>query len=108
MDRLLKPLIERSIEICDRLLNSCNLTTDDIDDIILVGGSTKLNLVHSMLEEHYHKELKESIDPCECVAYGAAKYGFYLSRGGENWLENTMISSESLPLMVKSKDIVCD
>ena len=107
MDRLLKPLIQQSIDICDRLLKSCNLRTDDIDDIILVGGSTKLNLVHSMLEEHYHKELNDSINPDECVAYGAAKYGFFLSGGGENWLENTMISSESLPLMVKSKEIVC-
>ena len=82
MDKLLKPMIQRSIEICDGLLKSCNKTAEDIDDIILVGGSSRLNLVHSMLEEHYHKELRESINPDECVAYGATKYGYFLSRGG--------------------------
>ena len=82
MDKLLKPMIQRSIAICDRLIQSLFMTAEDIDDIILVGGSSRLNLVHSMLEEHYHKELRESINPDECVAYGATKYGYFLSRGG--------------------------
>ena len=82
MDYLLRPMIQRSIAICDRLIQSLFMTAEDIDDIILVGGSSRLNLVHSMLEEHYHKELRESINPDECVAYGATKYGYFLSRGG--------------------------
>ena len=98
MDKLLKPMIQRSIEICDGLLKSCNKTAEDIDDIILVGGSSRLNLVHSMLEEHYHKELKESINPDECVAYGATKYGYFLSRGGENNLEDVATPAVSPPI----------
>ena len=82
MDYLLRPMIQRSIAICDRLIQSLFMTAEDIDDIILVGGSSRLNLVHSMLEEHYHKGLVESINPGECVAYGATKYGYFLSRGG--------------------------
>ena len=94
MDSLLKPMIQRSIDICDKLLVSCKKTKDDIDDIILVGGSSHLGLVHSMLENHYHKELIESIDPDECVAYGAAKYGYLLSKGGEN--DNQQIEMKSV------------
>jgi len=82
MDYLLRPMIQRSIAICDRLLISCHLTVDDIDNLVLSGGSSRLGLVHSMLEEHYHKGLVESINPGECVAYGATKYGYFLSRGG--------------------------
>ena len=82
MDELLRPMIQRSIAICDRLLISCHLTVDDIDNLVLSGGSSRLGLVHSMLEEHYHKGLVESINPGECVAYGATKYGYFLSRGG--------------------------
>ena len=98
MDNLLRPMIQRSIDICDRLIESLFMTADDIDDIILVGGSSRLNLVHSMLKEHYHKELRESINPDECVAYGATKYGYFLSRGGENELEGLNAPAISAPI----------
>ena len=95
MDKLFAPIIQRSIDICDRLLKSCNKTADDITDIILVGGSSNLSLVHSMLNAYYHKTLRDSINPDECIACGAAKYGYYLSRG-ENRMDNiTSIPRES-------------
>ena len=81
MNYLLRPYIQKTIDICDRAIKSCGKTVNDIDDIILVGGSCRLRLVHEMLEQHFNKELKESINPDECVAYGATKYAYSIMHG---------------------------
>ncbi|KAK8799230.1 hypothetical protein WA171_005977 [Blastocystis sp. BT1] len=90
LNSLIRPIIAHSIEICDRLITSCKIQIGDIDDIVLVGGSSRLRLVHSMLTDHYHRVLKESINPDECVAYGAAKYAYFLNR------------NESIPVVMKN------
>ena len=77
---LLKPMIQKTIDLCKRTLADCGKTIDDISDIILVGGSSRLNIVHEMLENAFHKKLSETVNPDECVAYGATKYGYFLTR----------------------------
>lgn len=95
LNSLIRPVIARSVEICDRLLGSCKIMIEDIDDIVLVGGSSRLRLVHSMLEGHYRKVVRETIHPDECVAYGAAKYAYFLNRKEDIpvFMKNIIVSS---------------
>ena len=81
MENLLRPYIQKTIDICDKLIAKCNKTINDIDDIVLVGGSTRLNIVHEMLTKHFNKNLLKTINPDECVAYGATKYAYSITQG---------------------------
>lgn len=65
-------LMNRTIEITEDVLHDANLTFDDIDNILLVGGSTRMPIVKKRLEELYGKELKYHVNPDEAVALGAA------------------------------------
>ena len=96
MESLLRPHIQKTIDICDKLITKCNKTINDIDDIVLVGGSTRLNIVHEMLTEHFHKKLLETINPDECVAYGATKYAYSITHG-INPTVTTDIQTENQP-----------
>src|SRR5262249_37309249 len=54
------------------VLADVKLSKTDIDDIILVGGSTRIPMVRSMLDKHFGKPPRTDINPDECVALGAA------------------------------------
>ena len=96
MENLLRPYIQKTIDICDKLIAKCNKTINDIDDIVLVGGSTRLNIVHEMLTKHFNKNLLKTINPDECVAYGATKYAYSITQG-INPTISTNIQTEEKP-----------
>ena len=77
---LLKPMIQKTIDLCKSTLKACGRTIEDISDIILVGGSSRLAIVYEMLQKEFHKKLKETVNPDECVAYGATKYGYFMTQ----------------------------
>ncbi len=58
--------------IIDQVLKDGGFSKSDIDEIVLVGGSTRIPKVQSMLKEYFGKETNKSIHPDEAVAYGAA------------------------------------
>ena len=75
MNHLFNESIRRTLDICDRALGSANLYPEDVDYIILAGGSTKLEPVRTLLEEHYPEvKILKAINPEEYVAYGAARF----------------------------------
>ena len=77
MNHLFDESIRRTLGICDRALGSANIHPEDVSQILLVGGSTRLKLVQTLLEEHYPEaRILKTINPEECVAYGAAKYAY--------------------------------
>ena len=79
MNRLIKPKLEETLKICDRAIEAAGINAGDIDNIILVGGSTRLLLVSTLLQQHFPNiPIKGNISPDECVAYGAAKYAHNL------------------------------
>ena len=84
MDALLEDKIKQTLVVCERALKSAGLKPGDIDDIVLVGGSTRLNLVEKMVPEYFGKPVKQTVNPDECVAYGAAKYALFLLGHGNN------------------------
>ncbi|HEY9641973.1 MAG TPA: Hsp70 family protein [Coleofasciculaceae cyanobacterium] len=69
---LIRPLLEETLEAIDRALTDAGLDADDLDRIILVGGSTRIPLVQQMVEEHLGQAPVDGVQPDLCVALGAA------------------------------------
>jgi molecular chaperone DnaK len=78
-ESLINHLVERSIEPCRKAVNDARLKTSDIDEVILVGGSTRIPLIQKRVEEFFGKALNKSVNPDEAVALGAAIQGGILS-----------------------------
>ncbi len=67
-----KDLVEETMGPLKTALKDANLSTKDIDEVILVGGSTRLPAVRDMVKEYFGKEPHMKINPDECVAVGSA------------------------------------
>ena len=67
-----KVLFDRGLEPVVRLLKELEMSVDEIDEVVLVGGTTRIPLVKKQLKEHFGKELNDHIDPDVTVAWGAA------------------------------------
>ncbi len=79
LEALTEHLVERSLEPCKKALADAGLTVNDIDEVILVGGMTRMPLVQKKVAEFFGKEPKKGVDPDEVVAMGAAIQGGILS-----------------------------
>ena len=72
-------IVQRTFNICDEAFASLPFKPQDIDDVILVGGSTRVPLVREMVQNYFDKEPRVDIDPDEVVAIGAAIQGAMLA-----------------------------
>jgi molecular chaperone DnaK len=81
LEQLVEPIIKRCITPFETALKDANLTKNDIQKVILVGGPTRMPVVQKFIEDHIGKKVERGIDPMECVAIGAAIQGAIL--GGE-------------------------
>ena len=75
-------LVERCRSLVDVVLHEVGRTTDQIDTVLLVGGSTRLPMIQNMLTEHFGKPPDASINPDEAVAIGAAVMGELIQTEG--------------------------
>ena len=71
-EELISDLVERSIEPCRKVLADAGLQTSQIDEVILVGGSTRVPMVFAKVEQFFGKKPNSSVNPDEAVAAGAA------------------------------------
>ncbi|MEE3152873.1 MAG: molecular chaperone DnaK, partial [Candidatus Neomarinimicrobiota bacterium] len=78
-DELVADLVERTVEPCKKALSDSGLSSSDIDEVILVGGSTRIPRVQEMVKEIFGKEPNKSVNPDEVVALGAAIQGGVLA-----------------------------
>ncbi len=67
-----KPLIDKTLVACKNALADAKLSTTEIDNVIMVGGSTRMPLVKSAVAEYFEKEVYDEVNPDEVVAMGAA------------------------------------
>lgn len=74
-----KPIIEKTLRICEQVLEDAEVDVDDLDGIVLVGGSTKLKLLQNTVENHFDKKVEAGINPDQVVAHGAALQAAALS-----------------------------
>jgi molecular chaperone DnaK len=78
-EQLVDDLFQRTVEPCKRALQNAKLTPSDIDEVILVGGSTRIPKVQEIVRELFGKEPHKGVNPDEVVAVGAAIQGGVLS-----------------------------
>jgi len=74
-ENIIKDKVGKSINICDLALKKAGLHHEEIDEVLLVGGSTRIPLVQDKVKEYFKKELNKKINPDEIVAIGAAIQG---------------------------------
>ncbi|TNC80536.1 MAG: molecular chaperone DnaK [Oleiphilus sp.] len=79
LESLVEDLVERSLAPCKTALNDAGLSASEIDDVILVGGQTRMPLVQKKVEEFFGKEPRRDVNPDEAVAIGAAIQAAVLS-----------------------------
>ncbi len=72
VEALVAPLVDRSIEVCREVLQAKGLTISDIDEVILVGGQSRMPLVHQKVAAFFGKPPARTVHPDEAVALGAA------------------------------------
>lgn len=76
---LIDPIVERTLESCQSALRDANLTPGEIDEVVLVGGSSRIPLVRQRVEELFERKPHIELDPDEVVAMGAAVQASILS-----------------------------
>ena len=86
LERLVEPLVTRTLGPCRRALADAGLTPADIDEIVLVGGSTRVPLVRRRVQELFGKAPHSQLNPDEVVALGAAVQAHILAGGFTNML----------------------
>ena len=93
-EQLCEPVFSRLVGPCRTALSDANLTAGDIDEVILVGGSTRVPRVREITKQTFGKEPNKSVNPDEVVAIGAAVQGAILA--GE--VEEQMVLLDVTPL----------
>ena len=86
MEALLWPIAQRTLAPCKRALADAGLTPGKVDEVVLVGGSTRMPLIRRMVEELFEKRPHADLDPDEVVALGAAVQADILSGGRKDML----------------------
>lgn len=71
-DQITEDLVQATVEPMERAMKDANLTIDDIDKILLVGGSSRIPAVQTLIRNKFHKEPSKGVNPDESVAVGAA------------------------------------
>ena len=78
-EQLIDDLVKRTVEPCKLALKDAGLNTSQIDEVILVGGSTRIPMVQNIVKEFFGKEPHKGVNPDEVVAMGAAIQGAVLT-----------------------------
>ena len=74
-EKMIDSIVERSMTPVKKALKDASLERSDIDEVLLVGGSTRIPLVKKTVEEFFSREISNSVNPDEVVALGAAVQG---------------------------------
>jgi Fe-S protein assembly chaperone HscA len=85
-ERLITPIVERTLEPCRGCLSDAKLTPADIDEVVMVGGSTRIPLVRAAVERLFKSKPHTELNPDEVVALGAAVQAGILSGDVEDQL----------------------
>jgi len=89
-EQLAQPIIERTVGPCKQALKDAGLKPQQIDEVVLVGGSTRIPRVRALVEEMFQRKPHTDLNPDEVVALGAAVQANILS-GGSEATENMLL-----------------
>ncbi|HZZ83011.1 MAG TPA: Hsp70 family protein [Anaeromyxobacteraceae bacterium] len=83
LEQLTFPLVERSLRMVERVMRDAGLAPRDIDEVMLVGGQTRMPIIQRMLGDWFGKPPSKGVHPDEAVAVGAALYGWSLQENSD-------------------------
>jgi molecular chaperone HscA len=95
-EALIRPIVERTGVACRQALQDAQLSPADLDEVVLVGGSTRIPLVRAYVGELFGREPHCDLDPDKVVALGAAMQADIL--GGNSDLSDDMLLVDAVPL----------
>ena len=79
LEQMMEPLLKRTLEPCKRALADADLTPGQLDEVVMVGGSTRIPRVQQLVKELFGKDPHKGVNPDEVVAVGAAVQGGVLA-----------------------------
>jgi molecular chaperone DnaK len=89
-EQLIQPVIDRTVGPCKQAMKDAGLKPEQIDEVVLVGGSTRIPKVRALVKELFHREPHTGLNPDEVVALGAAVQANILG-GGSEATENMLL-----------------
>jgi molecular chaperone DnaK len=101
-EQMIKPVIERTVGPVKQAMKDADLTPEDIDEAVLVGGSTRIPRVRVLVEEHFRRTPHSELNPDEVVALGAAVQANILSGGSEATKEMLLLDVTPLSLGIEA------
>jgi len=75
LEEMVRDIVERSIEPCKAAMKDAGVTADKIDEVVLVGGQTRMPMIQELVKKLFNKEPHKGVNPDEVVAIGAAIQG---------------------------------
>jgi molecular chaperone DnaK len=104
-EQMVNELVERHATPCKKALGAAKLTAKDIDEVILVGGTTRIPAIQKKVKEIFGKEPSKSINPDEAVSLGASIQGAVLA--GDDKVGNVvLLDVNSVPLGIQTMNDV--
>ena len=83
LEELTRGLVQRTLDILDRVMADAGVEPKDVDEVMLVGGQTRMPLVQQTLTHYFKKAPSKGVHPDEAVAIGAALYAWSLHEGSD-------------------------
>ena len=90
-----EPVSRRTLSVCEQVLRDAKLSSADLDEVILVGGSTRMPAIQQVVTEFFAKQPLCRLNPDEVVALGAAQTAHQLVNGDSN---NNLLLLDVTPL----------
>ncbi|HET6722221.1 MAG TPA: Fe-S protein assembly chaperone HscA [Chitinophagaceae bacterium] len=85
-ENLIKFFVHKTIQCCQRALADANLATNEIEEVVMVGGSTRVPLVKETISKFFGRNVHDELNPDEVVALGAAVQGDILAGNNKDFL----------------------